>query len=378
MTLPGARPTDARLARRTLLAGGLVLAGTAAMDLGPLAAPALAAAPPAPPPKPPPLHLAPAEGVITDCAGWAARANSDIVPVWNQKPVKILVHHTADPNQADVSQAAAFRLARAIQAFHMDRRGWLDTGQHFTISRGGFAMEGRHRSLEIAARGVQQVEGAHCVGQNIVSVGIENEGTYTDVDPPAALWNRLRALCAWLCVRYGIAPTELYGHRDFNNTACPGNRLYGKLPQLRGEVAGLLGRQVDPAKLVKATWPLLQAGDRGPDVTAAQYLLRDAGVTTAAPTGVFDAGTDAAVRRFQAATGAPDVNGLLGGGSWPLLARATQRGSGSDADRAVDVLTAVRGAEGVPDVVTAPVWQRLLGTGGDPADLTTDPAGAGR
>ena len=95
--------------------------------------------------------------------------------------------------------------------------------------------------------------------------------------------------------------------------------------------------------------------------------------TTAAPTGVFDTGTDAAVRRFQAATGAEEVNGLLGGESWPVLARTTLRGTGGDADRAVDALVAVRGAEGVPDLVTAPAWQHLLGTGGAPANLTLDP-----
>ena len=90
---------------------------------------------------------------------------------------------------------------------------------------------------------------------------------------------------------------------------------------------------------------------------------------------MFDEGTDAAVRWFQAATGADEVNGLLGGESWPALARATLRGTGRDADRAVDTLVAARGAEGVPDVVTAPDWQRLLGTGGAPANLTTDPEG---
>ena len=342
--------------RRGLLVGGLTLAAGAAMDLGPFAGLALAAT--AAPP-------------IVDCAGWGARANSDIVPVWNQKPVKILVHHTATPNQADVSQGAAFGLSRSIQNFHMDRRGWLDTGQHFTVSRGGFAMEGRHRSLEIVRAGRQQVEGAHCTGQNVVAVGIENEGTYTSVDPPPAQWNRLRDLCAWICNRYGIAPTELYGHRDFKNTACPGDRLYGLLPRLRTDVAGVLGQRV--SAVVKASWPLLQPGDRGPEVTAAQYLLRDAHATTAAPTGVFDTATDAAVRRFQAATGAEEVNGLLGGESWPVLARTTLRGTGGDADRAVDALVAVRGAEGVPDLVTAPAWQHLLGTSGAPSNLTQDP-----
>ena len=345
--------------RRGLLVGGLTLAAGAAVDLGPFAGRASAAT--AGTNQPPTI----------DCGGWGARANREIVPVWNQKPVKILVHHTATPNQADVSQGAAFGLSRSIQNFHMDRRGWLDTGQHFTVSRGGFAMEGRHRSLEIVRAGRQQVEGAHCTGQNVVAVGIENEGTYTSVDPPPAQWNRLRDLCAWICNRYGIAPTELYGHRDFKNTACPGDRLYSLLPRLRSDVAGVLGQRV--SAVVKASWPLLQAGDRGPEVTAAQYLLRDAHATTAAPTGVFDTATDAAVRRFQAATGAEEVNGLLGGESWPVLARTTLRGTGGDADRAVDTLVAVRGAEGVPDLVTTPAWQHLLGTGGAPANLALDP-----
>ena len=33
--------------------------------------------------------------------------------------------------------------------------------------------------------GRRQVEGAHCTGQNVVALGIENEGTYSAVDPPA-------------------------------------------------------------------------------------------------------------------------------------------------------------------------------------------------
>lgn len=348
----------ASVTRRGVLLGGIALAAS----LGPFAGEAAAAAAPA----------------IVDCAGWGARPNSAIVPIWNRRPVKILVHHTATPNQKSVSRDTAYALARGIQNYHMDVRGWLDTGQHFTISRGGYVMEGRHRSLEIARAGRQQVEGAHCTGQNIVSLGIENEGTYTDATPPDALWNQLRVLCAWLCGQYGIAPTELYGHRDFKNTECPGDRLYAMLPQLRSEVAGLLGRRIEGGAdaLVKATWPLLRRGDTGPEVTAAQYLLRDAGAGVGVPTGVFDAATDAAVRRFQAATRAEEVNGLLGGESWPELARPVQRGDGSDAARAVEILVARQPADRVPDRIDRPVWQRLLGTGGAPASPDADPPGA--
>jgi hypothetical protein len=313
---------------------------------------------------------------IVDCAGWGARPNSDIVPVWNQKPVKILVHHTAGANGDDLSRGAADAMARGIQNFHMDARGWLDSGQHFTISRGGFVLEGRHRSLEVLRAGRQQVEGAHCTGQNVVAIGIENEGTYIDQDPPGALWDSLRSTCAYICGQYGIAPTELYGHRDFKNTICPGDRLYGMLPRLRSEVADVLGQRVEGSP-VKAGWPLLRQGDSGDAVLAAQYLLDDAGYRVPA-TGRFSAGTAAALTEFQQATGAEDPNGILGGESWPVLARTVHRGDGSQAARAVETLAAGRSTEAVPDTVDAAAWQRLLGTGGAEANRSVDPVGPAR
>ncbi|GAA1879327.1 N-acetylmuramoyl-L-alanine amidase [Pseudonocardia ailaonensis] len=349
---------------------GFVLGGLSAGALLAFGSPAWASAPTGGP-------LTDAGPDIIDCAGWAARPNSDIVPIWNQRPVKILVHHTASANQADVGRGAADGLARAIQNFHMDVRGWLDTGQHFTISRGGFVLEGRHRSLEVLRLGKRQVEGAHCTGQNVVAVGIENEGTYIDQDPPQALWESLRTTCAYICTQYGIAPTELYGHRDFKNTACPGDRLYGMLPQLRSEVAGLLGQRVEGAQTQKASWPLLQPGDAGDTVLAAQYLLRDAGVPVATD-GRFTPAMADAVRRYQVTTGAEDPNGILGGESWPVLARTVTRGDGSDADRAVDTLAAGRNVEAVPDEVDHPAWQRLLGTTGTPTNTAVDPEGPPR
>jgi hypothetical protein len=137
-----------------------------------------------------------------------------------------------------------------IQNSHIDRRGWIDTGQNFTVSRGGFVLEGRHRSLEVLRAGKRHVEGTHCVGQNTVALGIENEGTYTTAMPPAELWDSLRGLCAYICGQYGIAPTEIFGHRDFNNTACPGDVLYGMLPRLRSEVGDVLGQSVSSASAV--------------------------------------------------------------------------------------------------------------------------------
>jgi hypothetical protein len=121
----------------------------------------------------------------------------------------------------------------------MNNNSWIDTGQQFTISRGGYAMEGRHRTLERLRLKNSFVQGAHVGAGNVnsSSIGIENEGLYTSVAPPAALYNKLVDLCAHICDQYGIASSQIFGHRDFMATACPGNVLYSKLGQPRSDVA---------------------------------------------------------------------------------------------------------------------------------------------
>ncbi|MGK5443525.1 peptidoglycan recognition protein family protein [Micromonospora sp. URMC 105] len=178
--------------------------------------------------------------VIANCATWGARPPSSPVSMVQSRPNKIIVHHTAFPNTTDYSLAKAYANSRDIQNLHMDSNGWLDSGQHFTNSRGGHLTEGRHGSLYALLHGQTMVQGAHCVGQNSQAIGIENDGTYLTVQPPAALWNSLITFCAFTCQQYGIAPREIYGHKDFNNTQCPG-LLHGRLPELRAAVAARLG-----------------------------------------------------------------------------------------------------------------------------------------
>ncbi|XVV01224.1 peptidoglycan recognition protein family protein [Actinosynnema sp. CA-248983] len=155
-----------------------------------------------------------------------------------KRPERILIHHTATENAGDTSERHAFELARFFQRLHAADRGWGDTGQHFTISRGGRLLEGRHGSLAALRSGDRLVEGAHCPGQNRSSVGIENEGTYVSEVPPDEQWDALVWLCARVCRQYDIPPTEIYGHRDFyGDTVCPGDAFYALLPRLRADVA---------------------------------------------------------------------------------------------------------------------------------------------
>jgi hypothetical protein len=217
-------PLSPALDRRTVLRGAATVAGGSL--LGVTATPATASALAAPP-----VHTR---------AEWNARPPTSAATVLDRGPDRIVVHHTASANSTDYSLSHAYALSRSIQNHHMDTNGWADTGQQLTISRGGHLMEGRNRSLSAVNAG-DHVVGAHTASHNDHTIGIENEGLYTSALPTAALWARLVETCAWLCDVYGLAPAAIVGHRDFNNTACPGDALYARLPDLRNEVSAKLG-----------------------------------------------------------------------------------------------------------------------------------------
>lgn len=170
---------------------------------------------------------------IAGTGTWGARPSSKPLNIIGGAPDKVIVHHTATDNVTDYSQAHAYALARAMQTYQMDTEGWIDTGQHFTISRGGYITEGRHNSLSTLQSGTQRVESAHCTAQNTVAIGIENEGTYNSVDPLGTQYAALVDLITHICRQYGLRAYQVYGHRDFNNTECPGDRLYALIPQIR-------------------------------------------------------------------------------------------------------------------------------------------------
>lgn len=216
--------------RRRFLAGAAALAGGAllggAADLTRTAAARAAVAPPR----------------AYTRAEWNARPPTGTIRYLDRQPDHIVVHHTAGENTTDYSLAAAFRHSRWIQDLHMDRNGWIDSGQQLTISRGGYLMEGRQLSLRAIAER-QHVSGAQTAGHNDHTIGIENEGIYVTAPVPATLFGSLVSTCAWLCDVYGLDPYEaIVGHRDYvTTTVCPGNVLYGRLPELRQRVAAQLG-----------------------------------------------------------------------------------------------------------------------------------------
>jgi hypothetical protein len=277
---------------------------------------------------------------------WGARPATGPIEVLDQPPNRIIVHHTATANSDDTSLEHAFALSREIQNLHMDNNGWLDTGQNFTNSRGGHRTEGRHQSLAALQGGTQHAVGTHAGAQNRVALGIENEGTYTSLGVPAALWTSLVDLCTYMVRQYGIAPGEIYGHRDFMSTECPGDVLYARLPELREAV----GKNVNRHPVHPVTWPLLRPGMRGPTVTALQLLLR--GRAPLPVDGVFAGDSPRVAGEFLAerhltgpscyATRTAEP-GLFGGTAWESLVPVLNAGDRGDAVRAVQVLLTSHG-----------------------------------
>jgi len=269
-----------------------------------------------------------ARPTISSCATWGAQDARGTISINNYRPTKILIHHTATANSTDYSQAHAFSLSRSIQQSHFNN-GWIDTGQHYTVSRGGYVTEGRHRTLETLSGGSTFVLGAHCTGQNSYALGIENEGTYTSTTPPSVQWNKLVDLCAYLCQTYSISSSALYGHRDFLATQCPGDAFYAQLPSLRSAVAAKLGGTTPPP--AGRSWPTLQQGSSGFRVTSLQYLLRYRGRSVTVD-GAFGSGTKSAVVSFQSANGLT-ADGVVGTQTWEKLVATVSQGSSGDAVR---------------------------------------------
>ena len=179
----------------------------------------------------------------------------------------IVIHNTEGSNRApfgdpDREREAAFANAREIQQSHMvTDHHWLDTGQHFTISRGGVITEGRHGSLA-AARAGRVVQAAHATGTRFNErwFGIEMAGdNRVSLQVTDSQWASLIELCAWLTFWRDAGNQPIEGHLDVKRnpdgspgTDCPG-KLEGKLDDLRVAVAdrlAQLGRGPSPAVAV--------------------------------------------------------------------------------------------------------------------------------
>ena len=131
----------------------------------------------------------------------------------------IVIHHTGSGQDIDAGVAT-------IHQWHL-ANGWAGIGYHYVIRKDGTIEEGRpHWTI-----------GSHCFGQNSNSIGLHISGDFTNAYPTNEQIEACAMLLANICSDYGlpIDNQHIYGHRDFNNTDCPGDNLYNALPTIIGK-----------------------------------------------------------------------------------------------------------------------------------------------
>ena len=148
-----------------------------------------------------------------------------------------VVHHTAGSNSYTADQVPA--ILRGIYDFHVNGRGWNDVGYNFFIDKFGRIWEGRAGGTDLP------VVGAQAGGYNSQTFGASTLGDFTSVAPPAAVVTAQSKLIAWKLGLTNIDPTgttvidgkgtlpRVIGHRNLNQTSCPGAKYYALLPGIR-------------------------------------------------------------------------------------------------------------------------------------------------
>ncbi|WP_125037830.1 peptidoglycan recognition protein [Nocardioides sp. LS1] len=160
---------------------------------------------------------------------------------------QVHIHHTVTANR--YSRADVPALIRGMYRYHTHNLGWSDIGYNFLVDRFGRIWEGRKGGAGLP------VQGAHTLGFNETSTGIAAIGNFELVKPSQKMLTAIVRLASWKLDKYHrdvphwahvfshgsdrfrwgrtVVLPRIDGHRDTNQTACPGRRLYAKLPGIR-------------------------------------------------------------------------------------------------------------------------------------------------
>lgn len=208
----------------------------------------------------------PAEPAIHPRSEWSTSGWRSDNPGCTTAPVVMsnltfaVIHHTVNANTYQPDDVPG--MLAAIYHYHTDSLGWCDIAYNFVIDRFGRTWQGRSGDV------TKPIMGGHAKGFNTSSLGVAFLGQYEPgasptVDHPSqAALDAARDLVAWKFGIHGIDPTAtvrvqsggstkydagvwvtiptMIGHRDISLTACPGDYLFSRIPDMRTAVAARL------------------------------------------------------------------------------------------------------------------------------------------
>ena len=195
--------------------------------------------------------------VLRSRKAWGANESlRDGSPRYNRTIQQVHVHHTVNGNGYSRSDVPG--LIRGMYRYHTQNLGWSDIGYNFLVDRFGRTWVGR------AGGPARPVRGAHTLGFNSTSTGVAVIGNFERRRQAKVVETAVVRLAAWKLNKYDRNPrgtvrvyshgSDLFprgrvvrlptidGHRDTNQTACPGRYLYDRLPNVRRRAADRIQR----------------------------------------------------------------------------------------------------------------------------------------
>jgi len=226
---------------------------------------------------------------IVSRAQWGADESwRDPSPRISSKIIAGFIHHTATTNSYNPEDGPA--QMRSLYAYFTKSLKYSDMGYNFLVDRYGVVYEGRAGCTPTADPSCdgpsKAVIGAHTAGMNHNTFAISAIGNFQtgsiDASTERLITKAISGLMAWKIAPYNLDPTALVkipstdtsglskyrngtvatvqvisGHRDVGKTVCPGKALFALIPEIRGQIAGLLGGEI---KNVSVT-PLQQSAN---------------------------------------------------------------------------------------------------------------------
>lgn len=124
------------------------------------------------------------------------------------RKTQIIIHH------ADAEDGPEANIA-SIRHWHVDHLGYLAIGYHALCEKVG-------EEYEIFLGRDWGLNGAHTIGHNLYGFGFCFVGRFNEAPPPEAQLLRGVEGVKMVMQTFDIAPADVFPHRAFNATDCPG------------------------------------------------------------------------------------------------------------------------------------------------------------
>lgn len=226
----------------------------------------------------------------------------------NLGTVKRIILHHAEASNCTVQD---------IHRWHLNN-GWAGIGYHFFVRKDGTIYRGRPENKL----------GAHTSNHNTGSLGICFEGSYNKETMPSEQLIAGQELITYLCDKYSLLKANVYKHKDFNSTDCPGANFPFENIQNGATQSVNVSQSNSIEEELKAeckkqgfdSYPVCRKGAKGNITKIIQRLLISKGYSLPiyGADGSYGDETVKAVKNFQAKNGLL-VDGIVGQETWKAL-----------------------------------------------------------